>query len=87
MKFYLFPKQFNLTNIVERFGWRAGKPAFQTRPSYGLKSLIPSPRMRFYLFPKQFKQSNFMERFGWWYQNACGSYCSISVPQIGGIKL
>jgi len=43
--------------------------------------------MRFYLFPKQFNLTNIVERFGWWYQNACGSYCSISVPQMGGIKL
>ncbi|MBE6634002.1 MAG: hypothetical protein E7620_06645 [Ruminococcaceae bacterium] len=27
-------KQFNLTNIVERFGWRAGKPAFKDRRSF-----------------------------------------------------
>ena len=66
MKFYLFPKQFKQTNIMERFGWLAGKPTFQTRPSYRLNFLIPSPRMRFYLFPKQFKQTNIMERFGWW---------------------
>jgi len=86
MRFYLLPKQFNLTNIMERFGWRAGKPAFQARLSFGLNLIIPSPRMRFYLFPKQFKQSNLMERFGWWYQNACGSYCLVSAPRIGGIK-
>ena len=42
--------------------------------------------MRFYLFPKQFNPTNTVERFGWWYQNACGSYCLVSVPQMGGMK-
>jgi len=43
--------------------------------------------MEFYLFPKQFNLTNIMERMGWRDPAACGSYCSISVPQMGGIKL
>ena len=26
--------------------------------------------------------TNFSERFGWWYQNACGSYCSVSALKL-----
>ena len=80
-------KTVNLTNIMERLGWRADKPAFRTRLLFDCNSVMLSPRMRFYLFSKQFNLTNIVERAGWRYRRACGSYCLVSVPQIGGIKL